>query len=146
MKVYDDKLMVELKEYDLTKGYLEDAQIISKHHEATPRKFHYEIMEHDSIFGLRHEVEDAPAQSAWDEYEAVKRYVPYTDEELAAIAERKKQDEANAKAAEEELKRTQEEHDKQIKEEEARRELLDKIDAQVTYTALQTNTLLPSEE
>ena len=135
MKVYDEKLMVELKEYDLTKGYLEDAQIVSKHHEATPRKFHYEVMKHDSISGLRHEVEDAPAQPAWDEYEAVKRYVPYTEEELAAIAEKEKQE----KLATEELERQQ-------KEEEARKELLDKIDAQVTYTALQTNTLLPSEE
>lgn len=135
MKVYDDKLMVELKEYDLTKGHLEDAQIVSKHHEATPRKFHLEVMQHDSIEGLRHEVEDAPAQPAWDEYEAVKRYVPYTEEELAAIAEKEKQE----KLAAEELERQQ-------KEEEARKELLDKIDAQVTYTALQTNTLLPSEE
>lgn len=135
MKVYDEKLMVELKEYDLTKGYLEDAQIVSKHHEATPRKFHYETMEHDSISGLRHEVEDAPAQPAWDEYEAVKRYVPYTEEELIAIAEKEKQE----KLAAEELERQQ-------KEEEARKELIDKLDAQVTYTALQTNTLLPSEE
>jgi hypothetical protein len=46
----------------------------------------------------------------------------------------------------EELKKAQEEYEKQTKEEEARKELLDKIDAQVTYTALQTNTLLPSEE
>lgn len=135
MKVYDEKLMVELKEYDLTKGYLEDAQIVSKHHEATPRKFHLEVMEHDSIDGLRHEVEDAPAQPAWDEYEAVKRYVPYTEEELAAIAEKEKQE----KLAAEELERQQ-------KEEEARKELLDKLDAQVTYTALQTNTLLSNEE
>lgn len=67
----------------MTKGHLEDAQIVSKHHEATPRKFHLEVMQHDSISGLRHEVEDAPAQPAWDEYEAVKRYVPYTEEELA---------------------------------------------------------------
>lgn len=135
MKVYDEKLMVELKEYDLTKGYLEDAQIVSKHHEATPRKFHYEVMEHDSISGLRHEVEDAPAQPAWNEYEAVKRYVPYTEEELAAIAEKEKQE-----------KLATEEFERQQKEEEARKELLDKLDAQVTYTALQTNTLLPSEE
>lgn len=134
MKVYDEKLMVELKEYDLTKGYLEDAQIVSKHHEATPRKFHYEVMEHDSISGLRHEVEDAPAQPAWNEYEAVKRYVPYTEEELAAIAEKEKQE-----------KLATEEFERQQKEEEARKELLDKLDAQVTYTALQTNTLLPSE-
>lgn len=135
MKVYDDKLMMELKDYDLTKGHLEDAQIVSKHHAATPRKFHYETMEHDSISGLRHEVEDAPAQPAWDEYEAVKRYVPYTEEELAAIAEKEKQE-----------KLATEEFERQQKEEEARKELLDKIDAQVTYTALQTNTLLPSEE
>ena len=135
MKVYDEKLMVELKEYDLTKGYLEDAQIVSKHHEATSRKFHLEVMQHDSISGLRHEVEDAPAQPAWDEYEAVKRYVPYTEEELAAIAEKEKQEKLAA-----------EEFERQQKEEETRKELLDKIDAQVTYTALQTNTLLPSEE
>lgn len=135
MKVYDDKLMMELKDYDLTKGHLEDAQIVSKHHEATPRKFHLEVMQHDSIEGLRHEVEDAPAQPAWDEYEIVKRYVPYTEEELAAIAEKERQE----KLAAEELERQQ-------KEEETRKELLDKIDAQVTYTALQTNTLLPSEE
>lgn len=135
MKVYDDKLMMELKEYDLTKGHLEDAQIVSKHHPATPRKFHLEVMQHDSISGLRHEVEDAPARPAWDEYEVVKRYVPYTEEELAAISEKEKQE----KLAVEELERQQ-------KEEEARKELLDKIDAQVTYTALQTNTLLPSEE
>lgn len=135
MKVYDDKLMVELNEYDLTKGHLEDAQIVSKHHPATPRKFHLEVMQHDSISGLRHEVKDAPAKPAWDEYEAVKRYVPYTEEELAAIAEKEKQEKLAA-----------EEFERQQKEEEARKELLDKIDAQVTYTALQTNTLLPSEE
>ncbi len=128
MKVYDDKLMVELKEYDLTKGHLEDAEIISKHHEAVERQVHYEVMEgtitKENPEGLRREIEDVPAQAAWDEYEAVKRYVPYTDEELAAIAEQKKEQD----------------------EEEARKELLDKLDAQVTYTALQTNTLLPSEE
>lgn len=48
------------------------SQIASKHHEATQRKFHLEVMQHDSISGLRHEVEDAYAQPAWDEYEAMK--------------------------------------------------------------------------
>lgn len=150
MKVYDDKLMVELKEYDLTKGRLEDAQLFIKHHEATERQVHYEVMEgtvtKENPEGLRREIEDAPAYPAWDEYENVKKYVLYTEDELAAIAERKKQDEANAKAVEEEMKKAQEEYEKQLKEEEDRKNLLDKLDAQVTYTAMQTNTLLPSEE
>jgi len=147
MKVYDDKLMVELKEYDLTKGHLEDAQLFIKHHEATERQVHYEVMEgtvtKENPDGLRREIEDAPAYPAWDEYENVKKYVLYTEDELT---ERKKQDEANAKAAEEELKKAQEEYEKQLKEEEDRKNLLDRLDAQVTYTAMQTNTLLPSEE
>lgn len=64
--------MVERKEYDPTKGYLEDAPIVSKHHEATPRKLYLEVMQHDYISGLRHEVEDAPDQPALDEYKAMK--------------------------------------------------------------------------
>lgn len=137
MKVYDDKLMMELKDYDLTKGYLEDTQIIFKHHEATPRKFHYEIMEHDSIFGLRHEVEDAPAQSAWDEYEAVKRYVPYTEEELAE--EKAKQEAIKKAQAEAEFKAQAE------KEQAEKIARIDAIDAQVTYTAMMTDTLMVEE-
>lgn len=137
MKVYDENLMVELKEYDLTKGHLEDAQIVSKHHEATPRKFHYEIMEHDSIEGLRHEVEDAPAQPAWDEYEAVKRYVPYTEEELA---EEKAKQEAMKKAQSEAEFKAQAE-----KEQAEKIARIDAIDAQVTYTAMMTDTLMVEE-
>lgn len=137
MKVYDDKLMMELKYYDLTKGYLEDAQIVSKHHAATPRKFHLEVMQHDSISGLRHEVEDAPAQPAWDEYEAVKRYVPYTEEELA---EEKAKQEAMKKAqAEAEFKAQAE------KEQAEKIARIDAIDAQVTYTAMMTDTLMVEE-
>lgn len=137
MKVYDEKLMVELKEYDLTKGYLEDAQIISKHHEATPRKFHLEVMQHDSISGLRHEVEDAPAQPAWDEYETVKQYVPYTEEELA-----------EEKAKQEAMKKAQAEAEFKAKAEKEQAEKIariDAIDAQVTYTAMMTDTLMVEE-
>lgn len=134
MKVYDDKLMVELKEYDLEKGHLEDAKILVKHHEAVPRKVHTEHYEMDGK-KLRYEVEDAPAQDAWDEWETVKKYVPYTKAELRAIAEEKKKEQLEAEA-----------HEQELKEAEIRKNLLDKIDAQVTYTALQTNTLLPSEE
>lgn len=145
MKVYDEKLMVELKEYDLTKGYLEDAQIVSKHHEATPRKFHLEVMQHDSISGLRHEVEDAPAQPAWDEYEAVKRYVPYTEEELAEKATEAEKKAAEEKARHEAMKKAQAEAEFKAQAEKEQAEKIariDAIDAQATYTAMMTDTLM----
>ena len=149
MRVFDSDNN-ELDSYDVNLGRLEPDRLFIKHHEAieaVEEICHYEVIAEYPNGGKDVEmVVDVPAveaKPAWDEYEAVKRYVPYTDEELAAIAERKKQEEANAKAAEEELKKAREEYEKQSKEEEARRELLDKIDAQVTYTALQTNTLHP---
>ena len=126
---------------DLTRGKLETAQRVTVHHDAVPASVRYEVMA-DTISadfpeGLRQEI-TTPAQAAWDEYEEVQRYVPYTDAELAEIAEReqaaKAATEAAAKAAEQ-----------AAKEEAVRRDAAEKMAAQVTYTAMMTDTLLAEE-
>ena len=80
--------------------------------------------------GLRQEI-TTPAQEAWDEYEEVQRYVPYTDAELAEIAEKAQAEKDAAERAD--------------KEEAARRDAAEKMAAQVTYTAMMTGTMLPEE-
>ena len=141
MKIYDAALETELQNPDLTRGKLETAQRVTVHHDAVPASVRYEVMA-DTISadfpeGLRQEI-TTPAQAAWDEYEEVQRYVPYTDAELAEIAEReqaaKAATEAAAKAAEQ-----------AAKEEAVRRDAAEKMAAQVTYTAMMTDTLLAEE-
>lgn len=141
MKIYDAALLHELQNPDLTRGKLETAQRVTVHHEAVPASVRYEVMA-DTITadypnGLRQEI-ITPAQEAWDEYEEVQRYVPYTDAELAEIAEKaeaeKSEAEAIAKSAEQ-----------AAKEEAARRDAAEKLNAQVTYTAMMTGTMLPEE-
>lgn len=130
MKIYDATLEHELQNPDLTLGKLETAQRVTVHHEAVPASVRYEVMTGtvtaDCPDGLRQEI-TTPAQDAYDEYEEVQRYVPYTDAELAEIAEKAHAEKAAAK------------------EEEARRDAAEKLNAQVTYTAMMTGTMLPEE-
>ena len=142
MKIYDEALATELTSPDLTLGRLEPAQRFVGHHEAVERQFHYEVMEGtvtaDCPNGLRREVEDVPAADAWDEYEDVQRYVPYTEAELAEIAEKRKAEEAAEKAAQEAAQAAAEQAEKIAR--------IDAIDAQVTYTAMMTDTLMVEED
>ncbi len=141
MKIYDAALEHELQTPDLTRGKLETAQRVTVHHDAVPASVRREVMADtitaDCPNGLRQEI-ITPAQDAWDEYEEVQRYVMYTDAELAEIAEKAQAEkavaEAAAKAAEE-----------AAKEEAARRDAAEKLNAQVTYTAMMTDTMLPEE-
>lgn len=134
MKIYDAALEHELLNPDLTLGKLETAQRVTVHHEAVPASVRYEVMAgtitDDCPNGLRQEI-TTPAQAAYDEYEEVQRYVPYTDAELAEIAEKAQAEKTSAEQA--------------AKEEEARRDAAEKLNAQVTYTAMMTNTLLTQE-
>lgn len=134
MKIYDADLLHELQNPDLTRGKLETAQRVTVHHEAVPASVRYEVMPGtvtaDCPEGLRQEI-TAPAQEAWDEYEEVQRYVPYTDAELAEIAEKAQAEKDAAERAD--------------KEEAARRDAAEKMAAQVTYTAMMTGTMLPEE-
>ena len=137
MKIYDADLEHELQNPDLTRGKLESARRVTVHHDAVPASVRYEVMPgtvtSDCPEGLRQEI-TTTAQVEWDEYEEVQRYVPYTDAELAEIAENAQAEKAAAKAAEQ-----------AAKTEAARRDAAEKLNAQVTYTAMMTDTLLAQE-
>ena len=141
MKIYDAALETELQNPDLTLGKLETAQRVTVHHDAVPASVRYEVMADtitsDCPDGLRQEI-TTTAQAAYDEYEEVQRYVPYTEAELAEIAAKA---EAEKAAAEAEAKAAEQ----AAKEEAARRDAADKLNAQVTYTAMMTDTMLPEE-
>lgn len=142
MKIYDETLTTELKSPDLTLGHLEQARRLVAHHNAVERQYHYEVMEgtvtDECPEGLRREVEDVAAAAAWDEYEDVQRYVIYTDAELAEMAAKAQAEKAAADAAAKAAEQAAE-------EEEARRDAAEKLNAQVTYTAMMTDTMLPQE-
>ena len=90
MKIYDESLTHELSAPDPDAGHLVPGKRFVAHHAAVARAYHYEIMAETVTEtrpeGLRCEVEDSPAQRAWDEYEDVQIYVPYSAEELAKMA------------------------------------------------------------
>lgn len=134
MKIYDAALEHELQNPDLTRGKLEPARRVTVHHDAVPASVRYEVMPGtvtaDCPEGLRQEITTL-AQDAWDEYEDVQRYVLYTDAELAEIAAKAEAEKAAVEAA--------------AKEEAARRDAAEKLNAQVTYTAMMTDTMLPQE-
>lgn len=92
MKVYNENKTIELNEYDLSKGYLKDDKIFVRHHEEQPEikeVSHIEIVKEypnggkDAIEVI--DVPYQPARPAYDEYEDIQVYVPYTKEELAKI-------------------------------------------------------------
>lgn len=157
MKIYDEHLENELKNVDLEKGHLEPARRLVAHHEALERQYHYEVMDgtvtDDCPEGLRREVEDVAAHEPWDEYEDVQRYVPYTEAELAKIAAEKQAEaerqaviEAEAKKAQEKAQAKAEAEAKEKAEQAEKIARIDAIDAQVTYTAMMTDTLMVEEE
>ena len=155
LKIYDAELKVELTNPDLKKGRLEPAKRFVEHHAAVERTFHYEILA-DTVGidpslpdGWRKEVEDMAAREAYDEYEEVQKYVPFTDAELAEIAEKAEAEKAQAEKAAAEAaaaKAAAEKAAEQAAQEEtARRDAAEKINAQLTYTAMMTDTMLPEE-
>ena len=141
MKIYDADLLHELQNTDLTRGKLETAQRVTVHHDAVPASVRYEVMQGtvtaDCPEGLRQEI-TTPAQEAYDEYEEVQRYVLYTDAELAEIAEKAQAEKDAADSAARAAEQA-------AKEAAARRDAAEKLNAQVTYTAMMTDTLLAEE-
>lgn len=98
MRVFDETKTTELKEYDLNRGYLKDDSIFVAHHEAVEgvaEEWHYEVVREYGNGGKEvKRVIDVPAvpyQEAYDEYEDIQVYIPYTEKELASrkIAELK---------------------------------------------------------
>lgn len=82
----------EIVSPDLNLGKLVEEQIFVAHHEAieaVEEQWHYEVIAEYPNGGKDvKRVINIPAvepKDAWDEYETVQRYVPYTEEELAEI-------------------------------------------------------------
>ena len=93
MKIFDSN-NVELESPNLSLGYLTEDKILIAHHEAVEaveEQWHYEtVAEYPNGGKDVAKVIDTPgaeAKDAWDEYETIQRYVPYTEEELAAMEE-----------------------------------------------------------
>lgn len=146
MKIYDETLENELVDPDLNAGKLEPAQRLVAHHDAVEEVWHYEVMKstitEECPEGLRIAITDTPASDAWDEYETVQKYVLYTTEELAEI-EKKKAEEQEAIKQAEAAAAAKAQAEAEQAEKIAR---IDAIDAQVTYTAMMTDTLMVEEE
>lgn len=90
-RVFNESKTTELTTYDLTRGYLKADKLFIDHHEAQDyeeEQFHYEpIGEPTYAGGSFIKVVDEPAKEAreaYDEYEDIQVYVPYTAKELAA--------------------------------------------------------------
>ena len=89
MRVFNENKTEELKEYDLEKGYLKADKIFVKYHEtiqAVEEQGHYETIAEYPNGGKDVEwVVDIPAveaKEAYDEYEDIEVYIPYTEQEL----------------------------------------------------------------
>ena len=93
MRILDEN-NVEITSPDLSLGHLVEEELFLAHHpavEAVREQWHYETV-YEYLNGGKDVVKvvDVPgveAKAAWDEYETIKRYVPYTEEELAALEE-----------------------------------------------------------
>ena len=89
MKIYNETKTELLENPDLEKGYLKPDKIVSKTIpavEAVEEVFHYEYEHYDNGGSLRRKVVDTPAVEAQPEryeYEEIRVYIPYTEEELS---------------------------------------------------------------
>lgn len=89
MRIFDENDN-ELLKYDATKGRLENDKRFVKHHEkveAVQEEGHWKTVAEYPNGGKDVEwVIDVPgveAKDAWDEYEDILRYIPFTEQELA---------------------------------------------------------------
>lgn len=90
MRIFDKDKTTELSEYDLENGYLKpDKTLIASHPavEGVEATGHFEVVAEYPNGGKDFEwVIDTPAveaKEAWDEYEDIQVYIPYTEAELA---------------------------------------------------------------
>lgn len=96
MRVFNVTKSYEILDYDLKKGYLKPDTLFIKHHEAilpSDGKFHYEVIKKYPNGGKDVEQvwDELPIQSkeAYDEYENIKIFIPYTAEELVKARDTK---------------------------------------------------------
>lgn len=89
MKVYNQEKTQEISNYDLTKGYLVSDKMFKEHHEAVEAEeavYERVLIEEYPSGGKEYKmVIVTPAtepKEAWDEYEDIQVYIPYTETEL----------------------------------------------------------------
>lgn len=120
MKVYNENKTEILETYDLERGYLKYDKILKEHHEAVPETpaitIETKVAEItanggkvEEIGGKRYKVIEefpnggktveeiketpaVPAKEAYDEYEDIEVYIPYTAEELTKRKQQKYED------------------------------------------------------
>ena len=92
MRVFNEDKTQELKEYDLNKGHLKLDKLFIRHHEAVEEikeQWHYEtVAEYPNGGKDVEKIIDVPYQApqeAFDEYEDIYVYIPYTYEELEEL-------------------------------------------------------------
>ena len=112
MRILDEN-NVEIQSPDLSIGRLVEEKLFVAHHdamEAVQEQWHYETTAVYPNGGKDvAKVVDVPgveAKDAWDEYETVQRYIPYTDEELEAMNAPSPQDDMDAMLVDHELRLT----------------------------------------
>ena len=87
----------EITSPDLALGRLEKESLLIQHHEAIAaieEVGHYEVVAEYPETGGKDvkwvvDIPGVSARDAWDEYEEIMRYIPYTAEELAEIEKQK---------------------------------------------------------
>ena len=92
MRVFNKEKTYELFSYDLEKGYLVADKLFIKHHPAVignSGKFHF-VVEKTYPNGGKDmkkvwDIEPVKAKEAYDEYEDIQVYIPYSQKELAEI-------------------------------------------------------------
>lgn len=88
MKIYDKDKKNIIVNVDLNEGYLKNDKIFVKHHEAIPaiagqghRETIREYPNGSKDVQWVWDVEPVPAVAAYDEYEDIQVFIPYTDED-----------------------------------------------------------------
>lgn len=92
MRIFDETKTKEITNPDLEKGYLQNDKLLIAHHDAqeeVQEQKHEELLHEYPNGGKEYieviEVPYQPAKEAWDEYEDIQVYIPYTEEEIAQI-------------------------------------------------------------
>lgn len=90
MRIFDETKTTELESYDPAKGILRADRLFIAHHEAVEEVKevgHYETIKEYPNGGKDVkwvvDVEGTSAKDAWDEYEDIQVFIPFTEKELA---------------------------------------------------------------
>lgn len=104
MKIYNEEKtqVLNREELDFEKGYLKEDKLFIAHHDAVEAQEAVyrdkEVIEENGGISVYKELVSpaVEAKDEWDEYEEIQVYVPYTEEELKARADRKRYAELKA--------------------------------------------------